>query len=103
MVMKEAEKLLALQKILKDEMSPGDTCMVFCKTKKNCDWLEKEIKGSVQWARAIHSDKEQWEREECLNIFRNMTAKPKTHRAALIATNVAPSFLFDPAGVRENG
>lgn len=99
MVIKEAEKLAELQKILSAEMNPGDTCMIFCKTKRNCDWLEKEMKGKVQWTRALHSDKEQWEREESLNIFRTMTTKPKTHKAALIATNVAARGLDIP-GVR---
>lgn len=72
------------------------TCIVFTATKRTCDWMVQELQGSCAWARALHSDKEQWEREETLGAFSNMARQRTERTAVLVATNVAARGLDIP-------
>ena len=71
--------------------------IIFCKTKKGCDNLEKTLKWDKDLQNAIpyescaiHGDKEQWERDGIYSNFK----KPITNKTnILIATDVASRGL----------
>jgi len=121
LVIPEEEKLSRLKQILEKELRPGETAIVFATRKTTCDQLEEMLKSATvssnsgvrdpahpwvktmgpvplcAWVRAIHGDREQWEREQNLNAFRSMTTKPQAHRkAVLVATDVASRGLDIP-------
>jgi len=88
---------------LEKELAPGETCFVFAKTKKTCDylegklWDEKEDLSIGTWCRAIHSHREQWERDASLATFRDITTgKDNGRRGILVATDVAARGLDIP-------
>ena len=84
------EKLPKLKEILEVQNMEAGKCIVFCQTKKRCDWLAKKLVESASWVRALHSDKTQREREETLAAFRGAECSAN---AVLVATNVASRGL----------
>ena len=81
--------------------SPAACVMIFCKTKKRCDWLAGRLqsKGAFAdggWVRALHSGKGQAEREQVLGEFRELAAAGQ-QGGVLVATNVASRGLDIPA------
>jgi ATP-dependent RNA helicase DDX5/DBP2 len=103
LVMRRDEKLAALKKILKEQLASGETAFVFGSTKAICDSLEAQLGGSNNhnaelgfWCRAIHSGKEQWDRDEALAQFRNLTTGTGSEKGVLIATDVAARGLDIP-------
>lgn len=87
-----------LDKILSTELHAGETAIIFAATKGGCDYLERHLKkGSLKgWCGVIHSGREQWERDEALGKFRDLTAGSKAERGVLIATDVAARGLDIP-------
>merc|ERR1711904_322701 len=101
--MRRDEKLAALKKILKEHLAPGETGFVFGSTKEICDSQEAQLRGTPNysselgvWCRAIHSGKEQWDRDEALATFRNLTTGTGSEKGVLIATDVAARGLDIP-------
>merc|ERR1719272_850996 len=95
------EKPSKLHEVIKAELGPGQTCLVFAAQKNVCDTLEWEIQsnrdyGFTPWCRVIHSGREQWQREEALHEFRTRTAGKGDERAILVATDVAARGLDIP-------
>jgi len=96
------EKSARFHDIIKAELGPGQTCVVFASQKNRCDDLEWEIKqksshyGFKPWCRVIHSGREQWERDEALQQFRKKTAAIGDERSILVATDVAARGLDIP-------
>lgn len=90
-----SEKLERLKEVLQQDMTMG-TCIVFCKTKKRCDWLVGKLQGQCSWIHAMHSGKEQREREQTLQSFRTMTINSGKQKGVLVATNVAARGLDIP-------
>lgn len=95
------EKPSKLHEVIKAELGPGQTCLVFAAQKNVCDTLEWEINsnrdyGFTPWCKVIHSGREQWAREEALNQFRQVTAATGDQRAILVATDVAARGLDIP-------
>jgi len=101
-VLGERDKLEKLKSTIQKDLKPGETAVVFAKRKATCDFLERELRRVVDvapicaWCRAIHGDKEQWEREEALNAFRTMTADAKGRKGVLVASDVAARGLDIP-------
>jgi len=95
------EKSTTLHKLIKEELGPGETCIVFAAQKNVCDTLEQEIHrnrdyGFKPWCKVIHSGRDQWKREEALWEFRQNTAAPGDQRSVLVATDVAARGLDIP-------
>lgn len=90
------QKTSVLKQYLSTKLGAKENALVFAGTKGGCDYLEREINGSCQglWCRAIHGDKEQWEREEILGEFRAKVAAGR--QAVLVATDVASRGLDIP-------
>ncbi|CAK9072502.1 DEAD-box ATP-dependent RNA helicase 14 [Durusdinium trenchii] len=65
-LVKEEEKLMVLKQVIRSDLKPGETCMVFTGRKQTCDALEKELTWDPMrpeapicaWCRALHGDKE---------------------------------------------
>ncbi|CAK0892215.1 unnamed protein product [Prorocentrum cordatum] len=102
-LLEEKEKLPKLHEVLSAELGQGQTCLIFVATKAGCDRLEREVRqhdygfGERPWCRALHADREQWEREESLQQFRDATAgQLGQQRAVLVATDVAARGLDVP-------
>lgn len=73
--------------------------IVFCKTKRMCDTLEKnlhwdkDLQNVIKYdAKAIHGDKEQWERDQIYAKFKEPITGSKFTNI-LIATDVASRGL----------
>lgn len=99
---RHADKLGRLSQLLRKELRSGGGSVVFVKTKKRCDWLagKLEEEGYCPWVHAIHSGKQQRQREATLATFRKICGgdrvKRKRHgddRGVLVATNVAARGL----------
>ena len=75
--------------------------MIFCKTKKRCDWLSGKLLAAIgargTWVRALHSGKSQSEREQALSEFRALASRNSRTGGVLVATNVASRGLDIPA------
>jgi len=97
-VCNESEKMQLLKKCLTDELKSGETVLVFGGMKSTCDHLESELKRSNLgcWCKAIHSGKEQWQRDGALQEFRDLTAGKNGARGIMIATDVAARGLDIP-------
>jgi ATP-dependent RNA helicase DDX5/DBP2 len=68
-----------------------DTCIVFCGTKRRCDFLDRKLRqAGIHSCGAIHGDKDQHEREKSLDNFR------KGKGNVLVATDVAARGLDIP-------
>ena len=73
------------------ELEEKDTCIVFCGTKRRCDFLDRKLRQSgIHSCGAIHGDKDQYEREKSLDNFR------KGRGNVLVATDVAARGLDIP-------
>merc|ERR1719350_137256 len=98
MVLQEEAKLQILKKVLEKELGAGETCLVFAGMKLTCDTLKHELhKMEGLWCKAIHSNKEQWDRDAALKEFRERAARPKYgEKAVLVATDVASRGLDIP-------
>lgn len=103
MFVDERQKLTHLKDILQKEVGPGESCFVFARTKRTCDYLEQKLWDEKEelsigtWCRAIHSHKEQWTRDENLATFRSITTgKDNGRRGILVATDVAARGLDIP-------
>merc|ERR1719361_1622688 len=62
---------------------PGQQILVFAGTKRMCDQLSRDLASQGFRASAIHGDKEQWQREQSLQDFKQRRAQ------ILVATDVA--------------
>jgi len=96
----ESEKSKLLQDCLAKELKDGETCIVFAGMKATCDELERELHRAKIgcWCKAIHSGKEQWERDAALQEFRDLTAGKagSSKRGIMVATDVAARGLDIP-------
>jgi len=103
------EKNQALLKTLQEYnigRNIAERCMVFAGTKRMCDQLERDLQRSNYRACAIHGDKDQRQRDEALDNFR----QGRCH--IMVATDVAARGLdikgvvlvinFDPANNTED-
>merc|ERR1711879_703529 len=83
---------------LKKELKDGETCVVFAGMKTTCDEVEKDLQRANMgfWCRAIHSGKEQWDRDGALQEFRDITKAGNGKKAVMIATDVAARGLDIP-------
>jgi ATP-dependent RNA helicase DDX5/DBP2 len=91
-VMGQYEKQKKLLKIM-DDICNGDRILIFGMTKRTCDDLVKMLRQERYPALAIHGDKEQRERDWCLEEFRSGKSP------ILVATDVASRGL-DVKGVK---
>lgn len=64
-----------------------ESCLVFCNMKQQCDELAAELRDQGYYARALHGDLEQKDRDRVLTQFTNKST------AILIATDVAARGL----------
>jgi len=101
LMLQSHEKNAKLHEILKDNLGPGETAIVFGGQKRTCDDLTWEIDrnnsyGFKPWCNAMHSGREQWERDETLAKFRTLTAGNGDERGILVATDVAARGLDIP-------
>jgi ATP-dependent RNA helicase DDX5/DBP2 len=98
----QEEKSDKLYEIIGKELKPGETCVLFCSMKGTCDTVESQIRrkgsefGFQPWCRVIHSGREQWERDQSLLEFRQVTAEKSDRRGILVATDVAARGLDIP-------
>jgi len=88
------DKVHKLKNYLKENLSSQQSAVVFAGSKGRCDLLENELWNDYTWLRAIHSDKDQREREKTLGEFRAKVANCK--QAVLVATDVAARGLDVP-------
>jgi len=91
-LMGKFEKQRKLLKIM-DEICDGCRILIFSETKRGCDDLVRMLREDRYPALAIHGDKEQRERDWCLEEFRNGKSP------ILVATDVASRGL-DVKGVK---
>ena len=90
-VIEEEQKLDRAVAVLKKNIVDGARGIVFCRTKRRCDFIDRKIKASgLRSAGAIHGDKDQAEREYSLDLFR------KGKAPLLVATDVAARGLDIP-------
>ena len=90
-VIEEEQKLDRAVAVLKKNIVDGARGIVFCGTKRRCDFIDRKIKASgLRSAGAIHGDKDQAEREYSLDLFR------KGKAPLLVATDVAARGLDIP-------
>jgi len=97
-VLQEWEKAARLKELLQHELKEGETCIVFAGMKRICDELTQEVQRANLglWCKTIHSGKEQWDRDEALAKFRELTKGTNGQRGVLIATDVAARGLDIP-------
>ena len=89
--MEEESKLDRAIAVLKKNIVDGARGIVFCGTKRRCDFVDRKIKASACAAPgAVHGDKDQAEREYALDLFR------KGKAPVLVATDVAARGLDIP-------
>ena len=87
-IIDEDAKLDRAIEVLKKHIVDGERGIVFCGTKKRCDFVDRKIKASgLRSAGAVHGDKDQAEREYSLDLFR------KGKAPLLVATDVAARGL----------
>jgi len=72
---------------LMEEICDGSRILIFAETKRSCDELVRELRAQRYPALAIHGDKEQRERDWCLEAFRSGESP------ILVATDVASRGL----------
>lgn len=70
-----------------EEICDGSRILIFAETKRSCDELVRKLREDRYPALAIHGDKEQRERDWCLEEFRNGNSP------ILVATDVASRGL----------
>jgi ATP-dependent RNA helicase DDX5/DBP2 len=87
-IIDEDSKLDRAIAVLKKNITDGARGIVFCGTKRRCDFLDRKIKAcGLRSAGAVHGDKDQAEREYSLDLFR------KGKAPLLVATDVAARGL----------
>ena len=90
-IIDEDSKLDRAIAVLKKNITDGARGIVFCGTKRRCDFLDRKIKAcGLRSAGAVHGDKDQAEREYSLDLFR------KGKAPLLVATDVAARGLDIP-------
>ena len=87
-VIEEEAKMDRAMQVLKMNLVDGARGIVFCGTKRRCDFIDRKVKScGLRSAGAIHGDKDQAEREYALDLFR------KGKAPLLVATDVAARGL----------
>ena len=90
-ILEEESKLDRAIAVLKKNIVDGARGIVFCGTKRRCDFVDRKIKAcGLRSAGAVHGDKDQAEREYALDLFR------KGKAPVLVATDVAARGLDIP-------
>ena len=90
-IIDEERKLDRAIEVLKQNLTDGARGIVFCGTKRRCDFVDRKIKAcGLRSAGAVHGDKDQAEREYSLDLFR------KGKAPLLVATDVAARGLDIP-------
>ena len=90
-IVTEDQKLDRAIAVLKENLVDGARGIVFCGTKRRCDFIDRKMKAmGLRSAGAIHGDKDQAEREYSLDLFR------KGKAPLLVATDVAARGLDIP-------
>ena len=90
-IIDEDAKLDRAIEVLKANIVDGARGIVFCGTKRRCDFVDRKIKShGLRSAGAVHGDKDQAEREYALDLFR------KGKAPLLVATDVAARGLDIP-------
>lgn len=85
----EFNKYRELKRILEEQVEEGLT-LVFVETKRKADELENSLRNEGYPATSIHGDRQQWEREEALKLFKS------GRLPILVATDVAARGLDIP-------
>ena len=90
-IIEEEAKLDRAIAVLRANIVDGARGIVFCGTKRRCDFVDRKIKAcGLRSAGAVHGDKDQAEREYALDLFR------KGKAPVLVATDVAARGLDIP-------
>ena len=90
-ILEEESKLDRAIAVLKKNIVDGARGIVFCGTKRRCDFVDRKIKAcGLRSAGAVHGDKDQAEREYSLDLFR------KGKAPVMVATDVAARGLDIP-------
>jgi len=84
------QKSHALNRIIKEKVTPGGLALIFVETKRAADQLELDLHNDGISVTAIHGDRTQTEREEALHAFKT-GANP-----VMVATDVAARGLDIP-------
>ena len=85
----EFNKYRELKRLLEEQVEEGLT-LVFVETKRKADELENSLRNEGYPATSIHGDRQQWEREEALKLFKS------GRLPILVATDVAARGLDIP-------
>lgn len=85
-VIDEKEKKKNLFKIFRENAADDFKVLIFCSTKKQCDFIAELLGKDGHDAMAIHGDKDQYEREKIIDRF-------KGSANVLVATDVASRGL----------
>lgn len=67
----DTQKLPLIKELLQGKENELPSIVIFCSTKQNVKILEKELKKLNFSVKGFHSDLEQAEREQIMNLFRN--------------------------------
>eukprot|EP00401_Gymnodinium_catenatum_P004032 CAMPEP_0117563228 /NCGR_PEP_ID=MMETSP0784-20121206/55383_1 /TAXON_ID=39447 /ORGANISM="" /LENGTH=543 /DNA_ID=CAMNT_0005360861 /DNA_START=37 /DNA_END=1664 /DNA_ORIENTATION=- len=81
------EKDGTLVRVLRESAGPSQRVLVFVAMKRQCDFVERMCRKHNISANTMHSDKDQYQREEALQQFKSGTTR------VLIATDVAARGL----------
>ncbi|GAB5354162.1 hypothetical protein AAMO2058_000096000 [Amorphochlora amoebiformis] len=92
LVLEESDKHMYLIKVLEKVMD-GSKILIFCKTKRTCDQVTRQLRTDGWPARCMHGDKTQSEREWVMDEFRNGKSP------IMVATNIAARGL-DIKGIK---
>lgn len=85
-VIDEKEKKKNLFKIFRENAADDFKVLIFCSTKKQCDFIAELLQKDGHQAMAIHGDKDQTEREQIIDRF-------KGSANVMVATDVASRGL----------
>jgi ATP-dependent RNA helicase DDX3X len=85
----EFNKYRELKRLLEEQVEEGLT-LVFVETKRKADEIENSLRDEGYPATSIHGDRQQWEREEALRLFKS------GRLPILVATDVAARGLDIP-------
>lgn len=85
----EFQKYREVKRLLEEQVEEGLT-LVFVETKRKADEIENSLRDERYPATSIHGDRQQWEREEALKLFKS------GRLPILVATDVAARGLDIP-------